>query len=107
MTTTILHLPARPDAPIACDMRTAVDTPDQRLHEYERLFQRALRRRERRANAVVFAFVDEPEILSWVEDLAHREAANMTLANQQIGASPIAWHPGALRYFKEKGITPK
>ena len=39
--------------------------------------------------------------------LAHKEAANMTLANQQIGASPIAWHPGALRYFKEKGITPK
>jgi uncharacterized protein len=39
--------------------------------------------------------------------LAHKEAANMTLANQQIGASPIAWHPGALRYFKEKGITPR
>ena len=39
--------------------------------------------------------------------LAHKEAANMTLANQQIGASPIAWHPGALKYFKEKGITPK
>ena len=38
---------------------------------------------------------------------AHKEAANMTLANQQIGASPIAWHPGALKYFKEKGITPK
>ncbi len=38
---------------------------------------------------------------------AHKEAANMTLANQQIGASPIAWHPGAVRYFKEKGITPK
>lgn len=31
----------------------------------------------------------------------------MTLANQQIGASPIAWHAGALRYFKEKGIAPK
>jgi uncharacterized protein len=39
--------------------------------------------------------------------LAHKEAANMTLANQQIGASPIAWHSGALRYFKEKGIAPK
>jgi TRAP transporter TAXI family solute receptor len=38
---------------------------------------------------------------------AHREAANMTLANQQIGASPIPWHPGAVRYLKEKGITPK
>lgn len=38
---------------------------------------------------------------------AHKEAANMTLANQQIGASPIPWHPGAVRYFKEKGVTPK
>jgi TRAP transporter TAXI family solute receptor len=39
--------------------------------------------------------------------LAHREAENMTLENQTIGASPVAWHPGALRYFKEKGISPR
>lgn len=39
--------------------------------------------------------------------LAHRESGNMTLGNQAIGASPVPWHPGALRYFKEKGITPK
>ncbi|HYC44314.1 MAG TPA: TAXI family TRAP transporter solute-binding subunit [Burkholderiales bacterium] len=39
--------------------------------------------------------------------LAHRESANMTLQNQTIGASPVPWHPGALRFFKEKGITPK
>ncbi|MCC6533678.1 MAG: TAXI family TRAP transporter solute-binding subunit [Burkholderiales bacterium] len=47
-------------------------------------------------------FEKQPEIV-----LGHREAANMTLANQQIGASPIAWHPGALKYFKEKGVTPR
>src|SRR5687768_10046617 len=39
--------------------------------------------------------------------LAHRESANMTLENQTIGASPVPWHPGALRYFKEKGIVPR
>jgi TRAP transporter TAXI family solute receptor len=39
--------------------------------------------------------------------LAHRESANMTLENQTIGASPVPWHAGALRYFKEKGITPR
>ena len=39
--------------------------------------------------------------------LAHRESANMTLENQTIGASPVAWHPGALRFFNEKGVTPR
>lgn len=39
--------------------------------------------------------------------LAHRESANMTLENQAIGASPVPWHPGAVRFFREKGITPK
>ena len=37
--------------------------------------------------------------------LAHRESENMTLENQTIGASPVAWHPGAIRFFKEKGVT--
>ena len=37
--------------------------------------------------------------------LAHRESENMTLENQTIGASPVAWHPGAIKFFKEKGIT--
>jgi len=39
--------------------------------------------------------------------LAHRESANMTLENQTIGASPVPWHPGALRFFNEKGVTPR
>ena len=33
--------------------------------------------------------------------LVHGEAASITVANQANG--PIAWHPGALKYFKEKG----
>ncbi len=34
---------------------------------------------------------------------AHREAANMTLANQ-VGTSPIPFHPGAAKFFAEQGV---
>lgn len=34
---------------------------------------------------------------------AHREAANMTLANQ-VGTSPIPFHPGAAKFFTEQGL---
>lgn len=34
----------------------------------------------------------------------HKEAMNFKLENQKPGASPIPWHPGALKYFAEKGI---
>ena len=54
--TTTLHLPARQGAAIACDMRTAKDSPDKRMRAYDRLFADALRDRERRENAVVFTF---------------------------------------------------
>jgi TRAP transporter TAXI family solute receptor len=35
---------------------------------------------------------------------AHKEAANITLANQKTEASSIPWHPGAIKYFAERGI---
>ena len=35
---------------------------------------------------------------------AHKEAANFRLENQRTSATPIPWHPGALRYFAEKGV---
>jgi TRAP transporter TAXI family solute receptor len=38
---------------------------------------------------------------------AHREAANMTVENQTIGASAVPWHPGAVKYFAERGIKVK
>ena len=43
------------------------------------------------------------------EDLiaAHKEAANIKLESQKAAASPIPWHPGALKYFKEKGVSLK
>jgi uncharacterized protein len=42
-------------------------------------------------------------------DLAsvHSEAANLELSNQYSGASPIPFHPGAVKYFAEKGLKPK
>jgi TRAP transporter TAXI family solute receptor len=34
----------------------------------------------------------------------HAEAASITLENQSPKNSPIPWHPGAVKYFAEKGI---
>jgi TRAP transporter TAXI family solute receptor len=33
----------------------------------------------------------------------HREASNFVLGNQTSANTPIPWHPGAMKYFKEKG----
>ena len=73
--TNTLHLPARPDAPIACEMSSAEDTPDERLHEYGRLFQTALLRRQRRADSVSFWFRADPGTREALEELARRESA--------------------------------
>lgn len=35
---------------------------------------------------------------------AHREAENLSLEFQKIGYSPLPFHPGAAKYFAEKGI---
>jgi uncharacterized protein len=37
----------------------------------------------------------------------HKESANFKLENQTIAASPIPWHPGAIKYFAEQGIKLK
>jgi TRAP transporter TAXI family solute receptor len=34
----------------------------------------------------------------------HKDASFLDLQNQTSGASPIPFHPGAIRYFKEKGL---
>ncbi|MFZ2649540.1 MAG: TAXI family TRAP transporter solute-binding subunit [Burkholderiaceae bacterium] len=34
----------------------------------------------------------------------HKEAANFKFENQKAAASPIPFHPGALKYFAEKGV---
>ncbi len=37
----------------------------------------------------------------------HKEAENIKLENQKKTASPVPWHPGAMKYFAEKGINLK
>jgi hypothetical protein len=68
-------IPATPDAPIACDMTAAPDTPDERVAEYGRLFVHALVARDRTDNAVVFTFAAKPGVREWIADLVAREAA--------------------------------
>ncbi len=34
----------------------------------------------------------------------HKEATNFKLENQKAAASPIPYHPGAVKYFTEKGV---
>jgi hypothetical protein len=34
----------------------------------------------------------------------HKEAENIKLESQKAAASPVPWHPGAVKYFAEKGI---
>ena len=45
-------------------------------------------------------------MLETTEDLAkvHKEALNIKVASQHASKAGIPWHPGALKYFKEKGI---
>ncbi|MDP1717937.1 MAG: TAXI family TRAP transporter solute-binding subunit [Burkholderiales bacterium] len=47
-------------------------------------------------------FEKKPDLM-----LVAKAASYMTIANQFAGASPISFHPGALRYFAEKGFKPK
>ena len=73
--TNTFHIQAVPGAPIACDMSSARDTPDERLAAYGRLFeQRAAAARAARRH-VVFASAPTPASAEAVEDLARREAA--------------------------------
>jgi hypothetical protein len=45
-------------------------------------------------------------MLENVEDLSkvHKEALNIKAENQVSAKAGIPWHPGALKYFAEKGI---
>ena len=45
-------------------------------------------------------------MLEKVDDLAlvHKEALNIKVENQTSSRAGVPWHPGALKYFKEKGI---
>jgi len=47
-------------------------------------------------------FDRKPELIT-----VHSEAKNITLEPQAAGGSPIPFHPGAIRYFNEKGLKVK
>jgi TRAP transporter TAXI family solute receptor len=47
-------------------------------------------------------FDHKPELTA-----SHREAGNISLEPQASGGSPIPFHPGAIRYFTEKGLKIK
>jgi hypothetical protein len=34
----------------------------------------------------------------------HKEAENIDLKHQRKASSPVPWHPGAVKYFTEKGV---
>ena len=50
-------------------------------------------------NIVKTIFEKTPDLIA-----VHKEAANFKLANQKKEATPIPFHPGAVKYFAEKGI---
>ena len=70
-----LHLPARPGAPIACDMSTAVDTPDERLREYRASSRPHCSAASGGPTASSFWFRADPGTREALEELARRESA--------------------------------
>src|SRR3989440_9346278 len=58
---------------------------------------------EKTAYSIVKAVFDHKDDLVRV----HKEAENFKLENQKADASPVPWHPGAVKYFAEKGIKLK
>ena len=84
--TDVLHIPAQVDAPIACDLSTAEDTADERLADYQRQFERALLRRERREDSVVFTFRADGGTREALHDLARREAACCPFLDYRVEA---------------------
>ena len=49
---------------------------------------------------IVRTFIEKRDELIAV----HSEATSITLENQTMKNSPIPWHPGAVKYFAEKGV---
>lgn len=50
-------------------------------------------------NIVKAVFEHKPDLVA-----VHKEAENFRLENQKAAATPIPFHPGAIKYFAEKGI---
>jgi hypothetical protein len=105
--TTVLHIPAQRGAPIACDMSTAGDTPNERLAAYGGLFDRALVRRQRRGDGVVFTFRGDAGIREAVEDLVRREAACCPFLDYRIEVvgSEVIWTMTNMRTGPDRALV--
>jgi len=55
---------------------------------------------DKTAYSIVKTIFDKREELIRV----HKEAENIKLESQKAESSPIPWHPGALKYFAERGV---
>jgi len=55
---------------------------------------------EKTAYAIVKTLFEKRDDLVAV----HKEAQNFRLDNQKAANSPVPWHPGALKYYAERGI---
>jgi hypothetical protein len=91
--TSLLTIPARPDAPVACDLTTAEDTLVQRLAEYRRLFEHALLDRTSTGTSTTFRFAARPGVSDWVVDLVRREAACCPFLSYEVDRADeqIVW----------------
>jgi hypothetical protein len=67
--------PAANRTPVACDMTTARDTPEERMAEYDRLFAQTFVGRERTGEGIRFRLRADDGVEAWVRDLAVREKA--------------------------------
>jgi uncharacterized protein len=50
-------------------------------------------------NIVKTIFDKRPDLIA-----VHKTAADITLERQKPEASPVPWHPGAVKYFRERGL---
>ena len=91
--TTLLSLPARPDAPVACDLSAAEDTVPDRMAEYRRLFDRALIERTSTETTTTFTLATHAGVQDWVLDLVRREAACCPFLSYDVTADAdrITW----------------
>lgn len=65
-----------PPVPIVCDMTHAPDTGEERVAEYQRLFDSpAYLGRRRARSGIRFCFRSEPGLAEWIRDMVAREKA--------------------------------
>mgnify|MGYP006325439777 CR=1 FL=1 len=78
------------------------DTPNQVATVWNLIIARADMPDAVAYNIVKTIFDKQPELIQ-----VHKEAASFDVKNQSNTASPLPYHPGAIKYFAEKGVQLK